>query len=72
MVSGSKHPRVAPWLAQNLALVLGVSLVLNELFPSVAHARRGFPLFIIISDNPWLLLIGLVLIGVWAYAKFKD
>jgi hypothetical protein len=69
MVRRSKGP--AGWLTQNLALTLGVSLLLSELFPSVAHAR-GFPLFIIISDNPWLMALSAVLIAVWAFAKFRD
>ena len=70
-VQFSSRPSPARRLGQNLALVLGVSAVLDELFPSVAHAR-GFPLFIIISDNPWMMAIGVVLIGVWAYARFRD
>ena len=73
----STQPSTGPlgpvrWLAQNLALLLGVSILLNELFPSVAHARRGFPLIVIFSDNPWLMLIGVVLLGVWAYSRFSD
>ncbi len=68
----TRVPRPAVWLAQNLALLFGVSLILNELFPSIAHARRGIPLFIIISDNPWVMAIGVVLLIVWAYFRFKD
>ncbi|MEZ4381105.1 MAG: hypothetical protein R3A79_07140 [Nannocystaceae bacterium] len=50
--------------ASPLALALWIA------WPNLAHARRGFPLFIIISDNPALLLIGLALAGVWAYFRF--
>lgn len=72
MAQRIEDARPTRWLAQNLALLVGVSLILNELFPSVAHARRGIPLFLIISDNPWVMLIGVVLVGIWAYARFKD
>lgn len=41
-------------------------------FPSLAHARRGFPLFVIISDNPVLLVIGLILVAIWAYFRFSQ
>lgn len=47
-----------------------LALALWTAWPSLAHARRGFPLFIIISNNPVLLVIGLVLVGVWAYFRF--
>ncbi len=47
-----------------------LALALWTAWPSLAHARRGFPLFIIISDNPILLVIGLGLAGVWAYFRF--
>ncbi|MEM7152451.1 MAG: hypothetical protein AAF799_06380 [Myxococcota bacterium] len=49
-----------------------LALALWTAFPSVAHARRGFPLFILISDNPFLMVLGLVLFGVWAYFRFAD
>jgi len=47
-----------------------LALALWTAWPSLAHARRGFPLFIIISNNPVLMVIGLVLVGVWAYFRF--
>lgn len=54
-------------LAQTLPLV-----VLFSLFaPGVAHAGK-FPLFIIISDNPWLLGIGLVLVVIWFVARSRE
>ena len=59
-------------VASQLALLSGVWLVLNELFPSIAHARRGFPLFIIISDNPFLMIIGVILVLVWGYFRFVE
>lgn len=39
--------------------------------PTTAHAGK-FPLFIIISDNPWLLALGVVLIIVWAIMRSSD
>jgi hypothetical protein len=47
-----------------------LALALWACLPSLAHARRGFPLFIIISNNPVLILVGLGLVGVWAYFRY--
>ena len=36
--------------------------------PHTAHAGK-FPLFIIISDNPWMLALGAVLVVIWLIAR---
>lgn len=50
-----------------LPLVVFAALVA----PATAHAGR-FPLFIIISDNPWLLGIGVVLIVIWVVMRSRS
>jgi hypothetical protein len=39
--------------------------------PATAHAGK-FPLFIIISDNPWLLALGVILIVVWLVMRSRS
>jgi hypothetical protein len=39
--------------------------------PQAAHAGK-FPLFIIISDNPWLIALGVVLVVVWLVARSRE
>lgn len=39
--------------------------------PATAHAGK-FPLFIIISSNPWLIALGVVLVVVWLIARSKE
>lgn len=56
-------------MALNALLLTGTFLIMDFLTGSAAHARRGFPLFIIISDNPVLLAIGAVCVVVWAVAR---
>ena len=59
----------ARWIAMNLCLLLGVFFTVEALTGSVALARRRFPLFIIISNNPWLMGLGIVLVGVWFFMR---
>ena len=55
--------------ARSLILLSSVFLLSEGLLPSIAHARRGFPLFVIISNNPILMGLGAVLFGIWIFSK---
>lgn len=56
-----------------LTLFVSVFLMMEALFPSLAHAgKRGFPLFIVISDNPVLLAIGGFLFVGWLIFRMSD
>lgn len=50
-----------------LPLILFAALVA----PSTAHAGK-FPLFIIISSNPWLIALGVVLVVVWLVMRSNE
>lgn len=39
--------------------------------PATAHAGK-FPLFIIISSNPWLIALGVILVVVWLVARSRE
>lgn len=53
--------------AQILPLVVLAALVA----PNTAHAGK-FPLFIIISDNPWLLGLSAVLFVLWLVNRSRE
>ncbi len=57
-------------LFKHLLTAMPLVLAMWACYVPLAHARRGFPLFIIISDNPILLVLGLGLVGVWGYFRF--
>jgi hypothetical protein len=39
--------------------------------PATAHAGK-FPLFIVISNNPWLMALGVILVVVWLVMRSRE
>ncbi len=57
-------------LPRHVLTALPLALALWTAWPAVAHARRGFPLFILISNNPAVMLLGVGLVVVWALFRY--
>lgn len=54
-----------------IVTILPVILFAALVAPQVAHAGK-FPLFIIISNNPWLIALGVVLVVIWLVARSRE
>lgn len=54
-----------------LGPIASLAALATLMAPGTAHAGK-LPLFIVISDNPWMLALGVVLLVAWLVMRGSD